>query len=154
MPNASVEDLEMNQEPWQTNRARSLRREMTPAESKLWTALRGRRFAGIKFRRQFPVGYYIVDFFCFNLQLALEIDGESHLGKETHDDNRQKEIESTGIKIMRFWNTEVYDDFDAVLEAIWLECERRMSESGITTAPESTALTPGPSPRGRGEKCP
>src|SRR6478672_5938223 len=114
----------MNQETWQTRRARSLRREMTPAEQKLWAALRGRRFDGYKFRRQRPVECYILDFFCAELMLGLEIDGETHLGKERNDQERQQSIEATGIKIMRFWNTEVYDEFEAVLEAIWQECER------------------------------
>ena len=123
----------MRQEEWQTQRARILRREMTPAERRLWTVLRGRRFDGIKFRRQYPVGCYILDFFCVQLRLALEIDGESHLGKEPKDQLRQSRIESTGIKIMRFWNTEVYDDFEPVLEAIWQECQRR--KIGAASAP-------------------
>ncbi len=115
----------MNQEPWQTKRARSLRRELTPAEKILWAALRGRRFDKLKFRRQFPVGGYILDFYCHELMLGLEIDGETHLGKETHDARRQATIEAAGIKIVRFWNTDVYDDFEAVLEAIWQNCELR-----------------------------
>ena len=147
----------MNQEPWQTQRARSLRREMTPAEKILWTSLRGRRFDGLKFRRQYPVGEFILDFYCLELLLALEIDGESHLGKEEHDEQRTKIIEATGIKIVRFWNTEVYDDIDSVREAIWQECERRRlvkieQGPGEAKVAEGSALTPGPSPKGRGEK--
>jgi very-short-patch-repair endonuclease len=120
----------MNQEPWQTKRARSLRREMTPAEKILWAALRGRRFDGLKFRRQYPTGQYILDFYCLELQLALEIDGESHLGKEEHDELRAKAMEADGIKIVRFWNTQIYDEFDSVLEAIWRECQQRRKSTG------------------------
>jgi very-short-patch-repair endonuclease len=61
----------MYQEPWQTKHARSLRREMTPAERILWNALRGRRFDALKFRRQRPVGPYVLDFYCVHLMLAL-----------------------------------------------------------------------------------
>ena len=86
----------MNQDPWQTTRARSLRREMTPAEKILWAALRGRRFDSLKFRRQYPTGQYILDFHCPELLLALEIDGETHLGKEEHDEARTKAIEAEG----------------------------------------------------------
>ena len=114
----------MNQEPWQTKRARVLRRKVTPAEKILWHALRGRRFGGLKFRRQHPVGVYVLDFFCLELKLALEIDGEWHLGKEKHDERRQKTIEAQAITIIRFWNTEVYDELEAVLESIWRTCEQ------------------------------
>jgi very-short-patch-repair endonuclease len=117
----------MKQQPWQTKRARSLRREMTPAEKALWTALRGRRFDGLKFRRQYPTGQYVLDFYCLELHLALEIDGESHLGKEEHDELRTKAIEAEGINIVRFWNTQVYDEFESVMEAIWRECQQRRS---------------------------
>jgi very-short-patch-repair endonuclease len=136
----------MNQESWQTNRARKLRRELTPAERILWKELRGRRFAGLKFRRQFPVSPYVLDFYCFELKLSLEIDGESHLDNNGYDERRQQAIEAEGIKTLRFWNTQVFDELDSVLEAIWNECEARKKMIS-----EGSALTPGPSPRGRGE---
>jgi very-short-patch-repair endonuclease len=135
----------MDQQPWQTSRARSLRRAMTPAEARLWRALRGRRFDGLKFRRQFPIGPYFLDFYCHELGLAIEIDGETHLGKETHDDRRQKMIEATGITVLRFWNTQVYDEYDAVLEAIWQMCERVKAE-----ALQGRPSPPAPLPEGEG----
>jgi very-short-patch-repair endonuclease len=104
--------------------ARALRRNQSPAEKKLWRALRDRRFADFKFRRQQVLGSYIVDFFCARAALALELDWETHFGRETPDANRQSWLEGQGIKVLRFWNTQVFDEFEAVLEAIWLECDR------------------------------
>ena len=104
--------------------ARELRQNLTPAERILWSALRGRRFVGYKFRRQQVMGEYILDFYCANTMLSLEIDGETHLGKEQHDERRTRWIEQQGIKVLRLWNTQVYDELEAVLEAIFRECER------------------------------
>ena len=98
---------------------------MTPAETILWKHLRGRRFAKLKFRRQYPTGDYVVDFYCPACNLILEIDGETHLGKEHHDQRRQRCLEDQGCKVLRFWNNDVYDDLETVLEAIWQECQRQ-----------------------------
>ena len=76
----------MKTNPTLTARARELRKNMTPAERILWKALRGRRFVNYKFRRQQPFGEYILDFYCSNTQIELEIDGETHLGREPHDE--------------------------------------------------------------------
>ncbi len=86
-------------------RARQLRRTMTPAEKILWPELRGRRFAGFKFRRQQVIAPYIVDFFAFELELAIEVDGETHLDRDKKDAHRQRQLELQGIKVIRFWNT-------------------------------------------------
>jgi very-short-patch-repair endonuclease len=106
-------------------RARELRRNATPAEVILWRELRDRRFAGFKFRRQWPVGPYVVDFYCRAGRLIVELDGESHVGKEAADQFRQAALEGCGYKVLRFWNPDVYDDLDCVLEAIYQECTRR-----------------------------
>ena len=108
----------------QKARARALRHESTPAEKILWRDLRNRRFAGYKFRRQHPVGPFITDFYCAALALVIELDGESHLGKEQPDRVRQDWFEANGFKVLRFWNDAIYDDHEAVQEAIWQECER------------------------------
>ena len=99
-------------------RARRLRREMTPAEAILWRNLRNRRFGGVKFRRQHPIDWYIADFFCAEARLIPELDGESHLGKEERDSQRQAYIESHNLRIVRFWNSEVYDELEWVLHCI------------------------------------
>lgn len=133
--------------------ARRLRREMTPAEKVLWKHLRGRRFAGIRFRRQQPVGSYIADFFCAEARLILELDGESHVGREERDAHRQRVLEGERHLVLRFWNPEVYDEIDVVLEAIWQAIERRRPIP--VDAPGATGAHPSPpalSPKGRGEQ--
>src|SRR5262245_1191460 len=115
----------MSADPDRIRRARELRREMTPAEAILWRELRGRRFAGYKFRRQRPIGPYVADFYCHDCALIVELDGESHLGREAADRDRQVNLEACGLKVLRFWNSDVYDDLPTVLEAISQECQRR-----------------------------
>ena len=105
--------------------ARELRQNMTPAERILWAALRRRRFAGYKVRRQQIVGGYVLDFYCSNARLALEVDGETHLGKEKSDERRSQWLEEQGIRVLRFWNTQVYDELEAVLELVFRECKGR-----------------------------
>jgi len=93
---------------------------MTRAEIILWSKLKGRQLKGLKFRRQYSVECYIVDFYCPKLRLAIELDGKSHLGKENqeYDRARQDEIEALGISFLRFTNQEVYEDLDKVLMGI------------------------------------
>ena len=135
----------MQQDDFRTRRARELRREMTPTEKRLWSQLRGRRFAGYKFRRQTPIAGYVVNFYCAQAHLILELDGESHVGKKARDANREQTLQARGFRIVRIWDTQIYDDLEAVMEFIWRECE------ALTTAP----LTPNPSPpRGEGRKSP
>ena len=135
----------MRQDRFRTERARELRREMTPTEKRLWAHLRGRRFAGFKFRRQTPIAGYIADFYCPAARLILELDGESHVGKEAADEDRRQALEAKEFKVLRVWDTHVYDDLDAVLELIWRECEARCG----------TPSPPTPLPRGaRGERNP
>ncbi len=108
-----------------TARARELRRNMTPAEAILWRKLRGRRFAGFKFRRQQPIveAHAIADFFCPTAGLVVELDGETHIGRETHDAARQGRLEAAGYTVLRFLNSDVYDDRAAVEDTIWLACD-------------------------------
>jgi very-short-patch-repair endonuclease len=112
----------MQQDEFRTRRARELRQEMTPTEKRLWWHLRGRRFAGFKFRRQTPIAGYIADFYCARARLIIELDGESHVGKEASDEKRQQALQAEGFRVLRIWDTSVYDELDAVLEMIWREC--------------------------------
>jgi very-short-patch-repair endonuclease len=101
--------------------ARQLRGTQTDAENLLWHILRGRRFCGFKFRRQHPVGSYILDFYCHDAQLAIELDGGGHAVEEQmeYDQQRTKELTGAGIRVLRFWNNQVFKQTEAVLEAIY-----------------------------------
>jgi very-short-patch-repair endonuclease len=105
--------------------ARSLRQQTVPAEALLWKALRSRALGGFKFRRQHPIGPYVVDFACVEIKLAVELDGLSHLHNKTADQTRTAFLESLGWCVVRFWNTEIYDDFEPVKEAIFHQCVTR-----------------------------
>ena len=102
-------------------RRQSLRNSLPPAELILWSRLKMRQICAQKFRRQFSVGPYVVDFYCPALKLAIEIDGDSHfqLGEQDKDRTRQQFIESTGVQFLRFRNVEVRRNLRGVLEAIY-----------------------------------
>ena len=107
-------------------RARELRQPQTPAEERLWRLLRGRQLVGYKFRRQHPIGRFIVDFYCAACHLIVEVDGDSHVVQPEYDQARTGWLEDTGHTVVRFTNHEVFETPDAVLEAI-AECCRRLS---------------------------
>ncbi|MCL6505403.1 MAG: DUF559 domain-containing protein [Bryobacteraceae bacterium] len=118
--------------------ARKLRREQTDAEKLMWALLRDRRLAGCKFRRQHPVEPYVVDFFCHELQLAIELDGGQHNTEEgkQHDQRRTQFLAEKGIRVLRFWNHDVLQDTDTVLQALWDMIERlKQSPSPPTPLP-------------------
>ena len=96
-------------------RARGLRRKMTDTE----------RFAGYKFRRQMPLGPYIVDFVCLESRLILELDGGQHVERAEYDQKRTTWLESQGFEVLRFWDHEVLQEWDAVEEVIWRRFEER-----------------------------
>jgi very-short-patch-repair endonuclease len=100
--------------------ARGMRREPTLAEEALWAALRGRRLGGLKFRRQHPVGRFILDFYCPDCKLVVELDGGVHDEKEQtdKDEARSVELAQFGYRVIRFGNAEVIDDLPSVLSAI------------------------------------
>ncbi len=116
----------MPRDPRLTDFARQLRRNLTPAERILWTALRSRRFDELKFRRQYPLGKYVLDFFCPTLGVAVELDGESHVGKGKADQFRDKWLQGQGCYVLRVWNPDIYDDLEVVLEALWQICMERL----------------------------
>jgi very-short-patch-repair endonuclease len=96
---------------------RQLRRDQTDAEKLLWYCLRGRQLYGLKFRRQYPVGPYVLDFYCYKYKLCLELDGGQHYedaGIE-HDKQRQAFLTSHGIRTLRFSNRDVRQHLEAVL---------------------------------------
>ena len=99
---------------------RYLRNNMPKAELLLWSELKGRKLRGYKFRRQYGVNGFVLDFYCPELKLALEVDGDSHFqeGMEVNDLERQLIIESYGITFLRFTNNDVYENMTAVLERI------------------------------------
>jgi very-short-patch-repair endonuclease len=99
----------------------SLRNSLPPAELILWSRLKNRQICTQKFRRQFSIGPYVVDFYCPALKLAIEIDGDSHFqpGEQEKDRTRQQFIESTGVQFLRFRNVEVRENLHGVLEAIY-----------------------------------
>jgi len=98
--------------------ARRLRRNMTPAERKLWQALRGKKLAGMKFRAQHPVGRFILDFYCPARRLAIEVDGGVHDETLDYDEVRDEVLREYGYRVIRFRNEEIMEDLSLVLERI------------------------------------
>lgn len=95
--------------------SRQLRSEMTAAETHLWQHLRARQVCGKKFRRQHPVGKYILDFACIEARLAIEVDGGQHNELQNHDNQRTAWLEVQGWRVLRFWNNEVLQNIEGVL---------------------------------------
>jgi very-short-patch-repair endonuclease len=100
-----------------STRARELRRNPTDAERHLWVRLRQKQLGGFRFRRQQPIGAYIVDFFCPEAALIIELDGGQHDGSD-RDAARTKWLEERGYRVLRFWNNEALSNTDGVLLAI------------------------------------
>ncbi len=98
--------------------ARKLRVDQTEAEARLWLKLRGRRLVDAKFRRQTPIGHYIVDFMCFEAKLIVELDGGQHAVNSVADDERTAWLEGQGFRVLRFWNNDVLDNIEGVVERI------------------------------------
>ena len=100
-------------------RAKQMRREPTPLEQKLWFALRAKRFAGAKFRRQVVIGRYIVDFACrIPKMMVIEVDGETHASQLTYDARRDEELRTRGYEVLRFTNLDVGQNLEGVLTVI------------------------------------
>ena len=102
-------------------KARLLRYNQTDAERRLWRHLRDRRLGGFKFRRQFSVAHYIVDFACPKARLVIEVDGGQHSSREVPDNERTEFLEQKGYRVVRYWNNDILLKTDDVLEAILLE---------------------------------
>jgi very-short-patch-repair endonuclease len=129
-------------DPILLTRARRLRREETEAERKLWECLRARQIHGAKFRRQHPIGKYIVDLCCPEHWLVVELDGGHHAEQVAADQRRTAFLDRQGYRVLRFWDNEVLTQIDGVLERI----AEAVRES------QARPLTPHPGPLPGGER--
>ncbi|MDA1001568.1 MAG: endonuclease domain-containing protein [bacterium] len=111
-------------------RSRELRSAPTEAEKKLWEHLR-RKQLGVHFRRQHPVGPFVLDFYCHEAKLAVELDGGGHAeaGQAAHDAGRSRALADEGIRVLRFWNSDVMGNIEGVLGAI----QNALNEGGKTS---------------------
>ena len=98
--------------------AKKLRKEMTDVEKLLWFRLRGRRLENLKFRRQMPIGLYVVDFICLEQRVIVELDGGQHAEQADYDTQRTAWLNGQGFRVLRFWNNEVLENLAGVLEVI------------------------------------
>jgi very-short-patch-repair endonuclease len=122
--------------------AKKLRAESTDAERRLWSHLRAHRFLGLKFRRQHPIGEFIVDFVCPELKLIVELDGGQHSERAAEDAARTSRLQAQGFVVVRYWNNDVMNDLDSVIR----DLERRVE--ALRAAPLPCPL---PAQRGEGE---
>jgi very-short-patch-repair endonuclease len=99
--------------------ARILRTNLTDAEKRLWQKLKRRQIGTMKFRRQQPIGQFIVDFVCLERRLIVEVDGGQHAERRNHDAKRTSWLESRGYRVLRFWNNEVLASTEAVVQKIF-----------------------------------
>ncbi|HYV27878.1 MAG TPA: endonuclease domain-containing protein [Candidatus Eisenbacteria bacterium] len=113
--------------PKLTRIARALRKRDTWAEQLLWRWLRGRRFSEYKFRRQHPFGEHVLDFFCIEARLDIELDGGQHGFPESRaqDAERDTELERKGVQVLRFWNSRLRRDKESILAQIWRVLQER-----------------------------
>ena len=105
-----------------TKFARRLRTDSTDAEHLLWAQLRAHRFYGLKFKRQQPIGPYIVDFVCFEKRLVIELDGGQHADHQKYDEQRDIWLEIQGFQVLRFWNNDVMSNLDGLLVRLSENC--------------------------------
>ncbi len=108
-------------------RARELRQRSTDAERRLWRYLRNRQLAGVKFRRQVPIGPYIVDFLAAEPGLVVEIDGGQHALQQDYDRRRTAWLEAQGYRVIRLWSNEALSNTEGVVEAIATALAKRPS---------------------------
>ena len=122
-----------------TGIARKLRKKATDAEKHLWKKLRAKQLEGFKFRRQQPIGHYIVDFVNLEKKIVIELDGGQHAGNRDKDLQRDAWFRSEGFQVLRFWNNEVFENMEGVLESI---------------RKQLLSPSPDPSHKGRGDQSP
>ena len=121
------------------DRARRLRREMTDAERRLWSRLRQRQLHGYRFRSQFQLGTYIVDFVCLARRLIIEVDGGQHCEQADHDNARTAWLQEQGYRVLRFWNDVVLTETEAVITTIAEALRAESSTLVPSTRPASRA---------------
>jgi len=105
-----------------TKLAKDLRKNATQAETLLWSSLRARQIEGVKFRRQQPLEDFIVDFISFEKRIVIELDGGQHAEDRDKDEERDTCLKNNGFTVLRFWNSEVFENFEGVLETIRRKC--------------------------------
>ncbi|MDO9161322.1 MAG: endonuclease domain-containing protein [Methylococcaceae bacterium] len=110
--------------------ARALRKNQTDTERLMWSRLRNRQLLNCKFRRQQTIGPYIADFLCLEPKLIIELDGGQHADQQEYDELRSQYLQQMGYRVVRFWNNEVLQELDAVLEAIRLVVVNTPSPAG------------------------
>ena len=118
-----------------------LRTHMTDAENHLWRRLRGRQIAGFKFRRQHPFLDYVLDFVCLEKRLIVEVDGGQHQDCK-NDHSRDRRLHEASFRTMRFWNNQVLQETDAVVEVIWRQLLAGSADGALLITPSP----PRPSP--------
>jgi adenine-specific DNA-methyltransferase len=123
--------------------SRSLRRGMTDAEQLLWRHLRMRQMGGCKFRRQHPLGRYILDFVCLDAGLVIELDGGQHAESAERDQDRTEWLEQQELRVLRFWNNDVLKDIESVKQVIW----NALGKAGAEPPSQPSPL------KGEGEGC-
>jgi very-short-patch-repair endonuclease len=111
--------------------ARQLRNQATDAEKHLWQYLRRRHLASHRFRRQFPIGGYIADFACLEAKLVIELDGGEHADRRAYDERRDRRLEAEGFRVLRFWDNQVFQETQAVLEEILRALESVCPHPGL-----------------------
>ena len=102
--------------------ARRMRKEPAPAERLMWRLLRNRRLAGFRFRRQHVIGRYIADYYCAVARLVVELDGDTHVGNEEADMRREGYLREQGLRVIRFWNAQLFEDSESILDAVYAAC--------------------------------
>ena len=110
--------MSIHSQPHTARFAHDLRANPTPAEIRLWSVLRKRQRAGARFRRQHPIGPFVVDFCAPRLMLVIEVDGGQHVDLHEYDQRRTAYLTAHGYRVLRFWNNQVMDDLNAVVIAI------------------------------------
>ena len=130
---------------------RRLRSDMTGPEKRLWTRLRARQVNGLKFRRQHGIGPYIVDFYCPERSLVVEVDGDSHADTKQLNKDRERDdyLRSIGLRVVRYSNSDITNNLDGVLEDLQTRV-RSTSTSPLPVLSDSTS--PNPSLRRRGKE--
>ncbi len=119
------------------NQARHLRHALTDVEQKLWQLLRSRQLAETKFRRQVPLGPWVVDFVSFEQMLVIEADGSQH-ADSSRDQARDADLRKRGFRILRFWNNDILGNVNGVLERILETIEQSPSPRGLRPRPSPT----------------
>jgi very-short-patch-repair endonuclease len=121
-----MEDRWIRYNPRLKKISQTLRKNMTLSEILLWQQLKKKQVLGYDFHRQKPIDEYVADFYCPRLKLVIEIDGDSHDGKEDADRKRQEKLESLGLTVMRFWDSDVKSNVDGIVEQLreWIEARR------------------------------